>query len=101
MTNYSGKYLGDEFFEPFFEVLNKRNIVVYIHPTDPGFDFDFGLNMPNALVEAPFDTTRAVANMMFNGVLDRYPDIIFILSHGGGTIPYVVWRLASYRIWPE
>ncbi len=32
---------------------------------------------------------------MFKGVLDRYPDTKFILSHGGGTIPYVAWRLAS------
>ncbi len=95
LTNYKGKYLGDIFFEPFFEALNRRKVVVFIHPTDPGFDFDFELGLPNALVEAPFDTTRAVANMMFNGVLDRYTDIKFILSHGGGTIPYIAWRLAG------
>ena len=95
MTNYLGKYLGDESFEPFFKELDKRNAVVYIHPTDPGDDFDFGLDFPNALIEAPFDTTRAVTNMMYNGLLDRYPNIRYILSHGGGTIPYIAWRLAS------
>ncbi len=95
LTNYKGKYLGDELFEPFFKALNSRRAVVFVHPTDPGFDYDFELGMPNALIEAPFDTTRAVTNMMFNGVLDRYPDIRFILSHGGGTIPYLAWRLAG------
>ena len=95
MTNYLGKYLGDETFEPFFKELNKRKAVVYIHPTDPGIEFDSELGIPNALIEAPFDTTRAVANMMYRGVLDRYPDIRYILSHGGGTIPYIAWRLAG------
>ena len=95
LTNYNGKYLGDPEFEPFFEELNKRKAVVFIHPTDPGADYDDELGIPNALIEVTFDTTRAVANMMYNGVLDRYPDIKFILSHGGGTIPYLAWRLAS------
>ena len=95
LTNYQGKYLGDEAFEPFFKELNKKHAVVYIHPTDPGVDYDFELGMPNALIEATFDTTRAVTNMMYNGILDRYPDIRYILSHGGGTIPYIAWRLAS------
>lgn len=95
MTNYLGKYLGNKFYEPFFKELNKRKAVVYIHPTDPGDDYDFEMGFPNALIEAPFDTTRAVTNLMYNGVLDRYPNIRYILSHGGGTIPYIAWRLAG------
>ena len=95
LTNYNGKYLGHADFEVFFKELNKRKAVVYIHPTDPGDVFDYELGIPNALIEAPFDTTRAVTNLMFNGVLERYPAIRYILSHGGGTIPYIAWRLAS------
>lgn len=95
MTNYKGIYLGDEKFETFFENLNKRNAIVFIHPTEPGPQFDPGLDIPVALIEAPFDTTRAVANLMFNGVLDRYPNITYIVSHGGGTIPFLAWRLAG------
>ncbi len=95
LTNYNGQYLGNKQFENFFRELNKRKAVVYIHPTDPSDDFDYELGMPNALIEAPFDTTRAVANLMYNGVLDRYPNIKYILSHGGGTIPFLAWRLAS------
>jgi predicted TIM-barrel fold metal-dependent hydrolase len=95
LTNYSGIYLGDAFFEPFFKELNKRNAVVYIHPSDPGEAYDFELGIPNALIEVTFDTTRAVANMMYRGVLDRYTNIKYILSHGGGTIPFLAWRLAG------
>jgi 6-methylsalicylate decarboxylase len=95
LTNYHGKYLGDESFDPFFAVLNSRKAVVYIHPTDPGPQFDARLDMPHTHIDAPFDTTRAVANLMHQGVLDKYPNISYILSHGGGTIPYIAWRLAS------
>ena len=95
MTNYGNTYLGDESLKPFFEELNRRKAVVYIHPNDPGLDFDPGLDIPNALIEAPFQTTRAVANMLHKGTLTDYPDIKYILSHGGGTIPYIGWRLAS------
>ncbi len=95
MTNYKGIYLGDERLEPFFKELNRRKAIVFVHPTDPGPEFDPGLDVPNALIEAPFDTTRAVANMMYNGTLDKYPNITYILAHGGGTIPFLAWRLAG------
>jgi 6-methylsalicylate decarboxylase len=94
MTNYNGKYLGDELFEPFFEELNRKKVVIYIHPTDPDEQFNPGLEFPNALIEAPFDTTRAVANLMYSGTFDRYPDIKYILSHGGGALPFLAWRVS-------
>ena len=93
-THYGGKYLGDKDFEDFFGELNQRKTVVFIHPTDPMGQYDPGLGMRNSLIEAPFETTRAVANMLFTGSMDRYSEIKFILSHGGGTIPYLAWRLA-------
>ena len=94
-TNYKGKYLGHPDFDVFFRELNKRKAVVFLHPNDPGEDFDPNLDMPNAFLEAPFDTTRAVANLIHHGTVDKYPDIHYILCHGGGTIPYLAWRLAS------
>jgi predicted TIM-barrel fold metal-dependent hydrolase len=77
--------------------LNKRKTVVFIHPIDPPEHYNPGLPMPSALIEAPFETTRVVAHLMYSGTVDRYPDIRYILSHGGGTIPYLAWRLALIR----
>lgn len=94
LTHYDGKYLGDEIFEPIFKKLNERNTVVFIHPTDPAEQYDPKLGIPNALIEATFETTRAVTNMMYTGVTDRYKDISYILSHGGGTLPFTGWRAA-------
>ena len=93
-AQYNGKYLGDETFDPVFAELNRRKAVVYIHPSEPGPANDPKLGMPSALIEAPFETTRAVANMMYQGTLDKYPDIRFVLAHGGGTIPFLAWRMS-------
>ena len=73
--------------------------MVFVHPNDPPFA---DMNKPEVLtlfIEWPFDTTRAVANMVYNGVLDRYPNIKFVLSHGGGAVPYLAWRISvlNYR----
>ncbi len=97
LTHYKGKYLGDEIFEPIFAELNKRNAVVFIHPTDPAGQYDPKLGIPNALIEATFETTRAVTNMIYTGVTDRYKKINYILSHGGGTLPYTGWRVALVK----
>ena len=51
----------------------------------------FGL--PPSLCEFPFETTRTVANLLYSGTLDRYPDLRLILSHAGGAVPYLAKRL--------
>jgi predicted TIM-barrel fold metal-dependent hydrolase len=93
-THYNGTYLGDKKFDPLFRELNRKKAVVFIHPIDPPQQYNSGLTMPAALIEAPFETTRAVTNLLYTGTTDQYPHIKYILSHGGGTIPYLAWRLA-------
>jgi aminocarboxymuconate-semialdehyde decarboxylase len=45
------------------------------------------------LVRLPYETTLAVGRLAYAGVLEQFPDITFILSHAGGTIPFLWWRL--------
>lgn len=97
MTHYGGKYLGCMEFNEIFDELNARKAVVYIHPTDPTSTYDAGLKISNALIEAPFETTRAVTNLIYSGTTDRCPNIRYILSHGGGTVPYLAWRIALIK----
>ena len=74
--------------------MGQEDTVVHIHSHDPPFGTIPNLKFANALVEAPFDTTRAVANMVYNGTLDRYKKIKLILSHAGGALPFLAWRVA-------
>jgi predicted TIM-barrel fold metal-dependent hydrolase len=99
LSNSNGLYLGDPELEDFFAELNRRRAVVFVHPDDPPFADMRKPDVPIPFIEWPFDTTRAVANMVYGGVLDRYPNIRFILSHGGGAVPYLAWRISilEYR----
>lgn len=98
LTNYGGRYLGDVHFGPVFDELNRRKAVVYVHPAE-GCVCDIGL--PPASLEFPFDTTRAIASLMFSGTFSRCRDIRFIFSHAGGTIPFLAERLARLERRPE
>jgi len=93
-TNVGGHYLGDPEFDDLFSELNRRGIVVFIHPIDPPGEFSPNLKLPTSLIEFPFDTTRSIANMIYSGTLERCPDIRFIVSHAGGTVPYLAWRIS-------
>ena len=50
---------------------------------------------PVWLYEFPFETVRAVANLIYSGTLERHPRIRIQLSHLGGAAPFLAHRLAS------
>jgi aminocarboxymuconate-semialdehyde decarboxylase len=39
-----------------------------------------------------FDTTLGVGSLLMSGVLDRFPRLKLVLSHGGGAYPYLAGR---------
>ena len=95
-TNAGGIYLGDPKFDPVFDELNRRKALVFVHPTSPCSCSRCGLNYPRSVIEFPFDTTRAVMNMIFSGTLARCPHLRIIVPHSGGALPMLAKRIASY-----
>lgn len=93
-ASIGNQYLGDAAFDPVFAELNRRRSVVLLHPTTPPGSKVPDLNLPPFLVEFVFDTTRAIANLIYSGTLERYPDMAMIVAHAGGTVPYIAGRLA-------
>ncbi|WP_158935604.1 amidohydrolase family protein [Burkholderia sp. S171] len=94
MTNYDDRYLGHADFVPVFDELNRRKAVVYVHPTSCSCNRGLLPDEPDSLIEFPHDTTRTVASLMFSGTFNRCPDIRFIFSHAGGTVPFLATRMA-------
>ena len=89
------KYPGDDAFRPVFDELNRRNAVVYFHPTAASFAFNVIPNIPPPTIEFPFDTTRAITSLLFGGTFHRCPNIKWIFSHGGGALAMIAGRLAG------
>lgn len=101
MTSYDDKWPGDRAFAPVFDELNRRKAVVYLHPTAPACCRDLIPNVPQSTTEYPHDTTRAVTSLLFSGSFTRLPDIRFIVSHGGGTVPMLAARIARRTVVKE
>jgi predicted TIM-barrel fold metal-dependent hydrolase len=94
LSNVLGTYLGDPVWDPLFDELDRRGAYVLIHPHAPPYALPLPAH-PIWLYEYPFDTTRAVVQLIYSGTLERCPHIRFQLSHLGGTAPYLAHRLAS------
>jgi predicted TIM-barrel fold metal-dependent hydrolase len=95
MTNYDGLYLGDPLFTPLFQECNRRRLIVYVHPTSCVHDMEVLPGIPAAMLEFPHDTTRSIVSLLNAGVFARFPDIRFIFSHAGGTLPFLLGRIAA------
>ncbi|MFX1480359.1 MAG: amidohydrolase family protein [Promethearchaeota archaeon] len=93
LTNFGGIYIGDAYYDDLFNELNRRKAVVFVHPSVPPLDALPKIIKP-AVLEFVFDTTRAIANLIHRGATKRFPDIRFIFSHGGGTVPFIAWRIS-------
>jgi predicted TIM-barrel fold metal-dependent hydrolase len=96
MSSYESKYLGDPAFEPLMEELNLRKAVVYTHPVRADCCRNLVPDVAQPVVELPFDTTRSILSIVFSGTAARFGDIRFIWSHAGGTVPFLINRIARY-----
>lgn len=94
-THADGRYPGDPRLAPLLERLDERAEAVFVHPTSPCCFEAFGLGLPAPMIEFPFETTRAVASLLYSGALARHPRIAFVLAHAGGTLPFLATRMAA------
>ena len=93
-ASYGDKFLGDPAFDPLMSYLDARGAIVHIHPGLHPSSRSLDLPWPGFMIEYPFDTTRAAVNLLFSGALERFGKVRFILSHAGGTLPFLAWRLS-------
>ena len=92
VSSYGDRWLGDPWFRPVMDELNRRRAVVYVHPTDaPCCQELFPGGQPGT-VEYNTDTARTIYSLLYNNSATRYGNIRFIFSHGGGTMPSLVER---------
>jgi 6-methylsalicylate decarboxylase len=94
LTNAQGHYLGDPLYRPLFNELQRRAALVFIHPTMSLDPSAHGLGIPDSLLDFPVDTSRTVAHMHYSGTFARTPDVKYVLSHAGGTVPFLAKRFA-------
>jgi aminocarboxymuconate-semialdehyde decarboxylase len=86
LTNVAGRELSDPAFEPFWKKAEELNALIVLHPS--GFTegkrfarFSFSNTIGN-----PLETTIALHYLIFDGVLERHPNLKILAVHGGGYL---------------
>jgi predicted TIM-barrel fold metal-dependent hydrolase len=86
LTNYGDKWLGYSYFAPIWEELNRRQATIYTHPADANCCVNLVQGQPPSAIEWGTDTTRTIVSLIFSGSSQKYKDINWIFSHGGGAL---------------
>lgn len=109
LSNYHGHYLGSDEFRPIFRELNRRKAIVFIHPgtpcipaptTNPASKIDalpLADFYPSPMFEFFFDSARAIINLFLSHTITEFPDIKYIVSHGGGVLPPLIDRVTRFN----
>jgi predicted TIM-barrel fold metal-dependent hydrolase len=97
-TNAAGRPLDGPEFAPLFDEMARRDLPIWLHPIR-------GASFPDYQSEArsqyeiwwtfgwPYETSTAMARLVFSGVFDRHPGLKIITHHIGGMVPYFEGRV--------
>jgi aminocarboxymuconate-semialdehyde decarboxylase len=91
-ASVDGANLGESPLDEFWAAAVELDVPIFIHPTQPVIPLrarNFGLSV---IVQYLYDSTLSVGTLIFSGVLDRFPNLNILLSHGGGFVPYQIGR---------
>ena len=95
------RYLGDPEENELYTELDRRRAVIFVHPQRPDVKGMPRYHHPAGYTELTFDTTRAIANMLYTGMLEKYPNIRWIMPHMGGVAPFLLFRLSYMEADPK
>lgn len=83
--------LGDDAFAPLWAVLDEAGAFVFFHPGECADGRLRSFYLTN-LLGNPYESSVAIAHLVFAGVLEHYPNIMMCFAHGGGLVPMLAGR---------
>jgi predicted TIM-barrel fold metal-dependent hydrolase len=97
-TNVAGKPLDAPEFQPFFDEVARRDVLVWMHPARGASMTDYQAEAASAYeiwwaLGWPYETSAAMARLVFSGIFDRHPNLRIITHHMGGLVPYLEGRI--------
>jgi predicted TIM-barrel fold metal-dependent hydrolase len=93
-TSYAGRWLDDRALDPFWEYVQQRDVVLFLHPPLNPIWLPPNDRYPlQEMIYRPFDEVTSVTRMIFSGVFDRYPRLKVVLTFAGAGIMNLFGRL--------
>lgn len=101
-TNVNGHNLDDPSLIEFFEMCQKWEVPLFVHPWEtlgkermPRHNLMYTVGMPS-------ETALAAASLILGGVMEKFPGLKICFAHGGGSFPYILPRLdQGWKVWPH
>lgn len=93
LTNVAGAELSDPRFAAFWAKAEELGMLVVIHPAGFTQPQRFSRFYFDNVIGNPLDTTVALHYLIFDGVLERHPDLQILAVHGGGYLPSYSGRI--------
>lgn len=87
-----GSYLGDRKFWPFWEAAQDLGVVSFMHPEGGKCAWFQQFGMWNSIAQS-LEEAKFMASIIYEGVLESFPEVKIVISHGGGYFPHNMGRL--------
>lgn len=94
--NDTAHYLGSQALWPVWDHLDNRSAVVFTHPTYAPEVKPIERGFIQPAIDWTHETTKAAVDMIFTGMIGNHTNLKVILSHAGGTLPYIAERPALF-----
>ncbi len=94
--------LDDPSLNPFWAAAEQHQAPIFIHPAGTTLGKRVSKYYLGNLIGNPLDTTIALTNLIFGGVLERFPSLKIVAAHGGGYLPsYFPRSTHGFQVRPE
>jgi aminocarboxymuconate-semialdehyde decarboxylase len=101
-TRAEGVDLDDPTLDPFWSAVESRRAPVFVHPAGTTLGKRVSKYYLGNIIGNPLDTTIALTNLIFGGVMERFPNLRVVAAHGGGYLPaYFSRSTHGYEVRPE
>ena len=94
-TSVGARSLDAPEFEPFYEAVERLGLLLFVHPIEgsAGEREDPRGALLSNVAAFPFHTTVMIERLILSGLFEKYSNLRLCLAHGGGFLPYNIWRL--------
>jgi len=106
-SNVNGKYFDGKEFDPFWKKAEELQALVFLHPQTAPISTGItkriqGSGALGNVIGNPLETSLALAHLIFQGTLDRFPNVKICAAHGGGFLPSYAARMDhGCAVFPE
>ena len=93
MGTVDGHELSDPILDPFWEMAEKLDTLIFLHPNGYPQGDRLKNHYFNNVIGNPLDTTVALHHLIFDGTLEKFKNLKILVSHGGGYLPAYSGRI--------